>query len=127
MFVLPGLYYLLQRHQPISKDLDDRAAFVYAKQTLALELLSWCMLIGVNVFLQFRIGETPHFFESFFTLLIFCGLLVVLISIRYTTTYSIVFRNSAFAVANVLIPLSLTPPPYYNIAIGVIAAASSED
>ena len=53
MFVLLGLYYRLQRHQPISEDLDDRAALVFVKKTLALGLFSGYMLIGPDAFWQF--------------------------------------------------------------------------
>ncbi len=69
--------------------------------------------------------ETFQFFEVFYTVLIFSDILLVLISLRYNSTYSVVFRNSGFAVATVLIRLALTAPPFYNVGLGVGAAILS--
>ena len=126
VFVFLGLYYRMQRHQPISEDANDREAFVTAKKTVGLGLLAGYMLIGLGGLRQVLAGDRPFlFFEAFYTLLIFCDVLIVLISIRYTSTYRVVFRNSAFAVATVLIRLALTAPPYFNVLIGVAAAGFS--
>jgi len=124
VFVLLGFYYRMQRHQPISEDAHDREAFVTAKKMVALGLFAGYVIIGLGCLRQLLGGEGPLlFFESFYTLLIFCDVLIVLISIRYTSTYRVVFRNSAFAVSTVLIRLALTAPPYFNVLIGVTAAA----
>ncbi len=126
VFVLLGVFYRMQRHQPISEDVSDRASFVAAKKVLALGLLVGYVIIGVGgIWLLLFKGKPFLFFEAFFTLLIFCDVLVVLISIRYTTTFRVVFRNSAFAVATILIRLALTAPPYYNVMMGLTAAAYS--
>jgi hypothetical protein len=37
----------------------------------------------------------------------------------------VVFRNSAFAVATILIRLTLSAPPFYNVMIGIVAASFS--
>ncbi|HXG82627.1 MAG TPA: hypothetical protein VNI84_01245 [Pyrinomonadaceae bacterium] len=77
---------------------------------------AWRWLSGV---------ETYPFFEVFYTVLIFSDILLVLISLRYNSTYNVVFRNSGFAVATVLIRLALTAPPFYNVGLGVAAAILS--
>jgi hypothetical protein len=123
VFILVGRYYRLQRHQPISDDLTDRASFVSAKKAVAIALLVGYVIIGIQGVRHLFRGVSPFlFFEAFYTLLLFCDLLIVLISIRYTSTYRVVFRNSAFAVATILIRLALTAPSYYNALLGVIAA-----
>ncbi len=63
-----------------------------------------------------------HFFEPFYTLLIFADILVVLLSLRYSATYQVVFRNSGLAVATVLLRAALSAPPYLNAALGLAAA-----
>ena len=62
------------------------------------------------------------FFEIFFTVLIFSDILMVLISLRYSSTYSFVFRNSGYAVATVFIRLALTSPNHVSVLLGVGAA-----
>jgi hypothetical protein len=126
IFVLLGIYYRLQRHQPITGDVDERHSFVAAKKTVALGLLAGFAIIGLAGLRRVMLGDPPFlFFEAFYTLLIFCDVLIVLISIRYTSTYSVVFRNSAFAVATILIRLTLSAPPFYNVMIGIVAAGFS--
>lgn len=126
VFVLLGFYYRLQKHQPISKAATDREGFVTAKNTVGLGLLGGYVLIGLGGLKQLLNGNRPFLcFEAFYTLLIFCDVLIVFISIRYTSTYRVVFRNSAFAVATVLIRLALSARPYFNVLIGVAAAAFS--
>jgi hypothetical protein len=68
-------------------------------------------------------GEpATSFFEVSYTVLIFNDVLIVLISLRYSLTFNVVFRNSGFAVATVLIRLALAAPPYLNALLGLGAA-----
>ena len=67
-------------------------------------------------------AESPPVFPTFYTILIFDDFLLVLISLRYTATYHLLFRNSGFALVTLLIRVALSSPPYVNVALGVIAA-----
>lgn len=123
VFVLVGVFYRAQRHLPITADLRDQDSFVAAKKTTALLLLLAFVLIGLGDLAE-GLGARGafHFFDSFYTLLIFSDILLVLISLRYSATYQVVFRNSGFAAATVLMRLALTAPPYFNAALGLSAA-----
>ena len=66
-------------------------------------------------------GEEQSFFEIFYTLLIFADILIVLISLRYSVAYPVVFRYFGFAVATVMIRLALTAPRVVDAALGVTA------
>lgn len=46
-------------------------------------------------------------------------MLLVLLSLRYSSTYAIVFRNSAFAVSTVFLRLALTSPPLVKAGLGL--------
>ena len=46
-------------------------------------------------------------------------MLLVLVSLRYSSSYEILFRNSGFAVATVVVRLALTAPPFFNVLLGV--------
>ena len=119
VFAVVAWYYRLQRHQPITSP-DERTSFVAAKKSLALLLL--VVLVGIAVDDLWRWGTEQHvyqFFEVFYTVLIFSDVLIVLLSLRYSSTYRMVFRNSGFAVATVFLRLALAAPPIVNAAMGV--------
>lgn len=119
IFVALGVYYRLQRHQPITTA-DDRASFVATKKTLSLVLLGVFFFIGATDTWQLATtGRSFPFFEAFYTVLIFTDVLLVLVSLRYSSTYRVVFRNSGFAAATVFMRLALTAPPYLNAALGL--------
>ena len=55
----------------------------------------------------------------FYTILIFSDILLVLIAQSFLPEFPAVFRNSGYALATLLIRLSLTAPAYYNVLIGL--------
>ncbi len=124
IFVTLGFYYRLQRHRPASgSDPRDRARFIAAKKAIALLLLAVFLLVGGRVIVtQAFLGRPTGFFEEFYTLLIFADILIVLFSVRYSSTYRVVFRNSGLAVSTVLLRLALSAPVPVNAALGVAAA-----
>ncbi len=126
VFALVGLFYRLQRRRPITADAGETESFVRAKKTVALVLLLCFALIGAAD-LKYAVtgGEVFNFFEAFYTLLVVSDILLVLISLRYSSTYRVVFRNSGFAVATLLVRLALTAPPYFNALLGLAATLFS--
>lgn len=124
IFALLGVYTLLRRH------LDETISggptlfkFVAAKKIVALCMLVIFIFMGIKNGLLFINGKEPfHFFQSFYTVLIFSDIMLVLIAQRFLPEFSAVFRNSGFALATLLIRLALTAPPYYNVLIGMGAA-----
>ena len=124
IFVTLGFYYRLQRHRPASgSDPTDRARFIAAKKVIALLLLAVFLLVGGRVIVtQALLGQPTRFFEQFYTLLIFADILIVLFSVRYSSTYRVVFRNSGLAVSTVLLRLALSSPVPVNAALGLAAA-----
>jgi hypothetical protein len=122
IFGLLVIYFRLQTHQPISRDPDDRSSFVGAKKFIALALLASLLLIAANVVWAWvSTGEERSFFEVFYTLLIFADVLIVLISLRCSVAYPVVFRYFGFAEATVLIRLALTAPRVLDAGLGVTA------
>ncbi|HSN90859.1 MAG TPA: hypothetical protein VLS93_06495 [Anaeromyxobacteraceae bacterium] len=118
LFVVLGFYYAAQRHRPLSDDAKETRGFVGAKKTISL------VLVGVFAVLAARslVGEGAEFFESFYTVLVLADVLLVLVSLRYSGSYHVVFRNSGLAVATVLLRLALSAPVYWNAALGLAAA-----
>ena len=69
-----------------------------------------------------RSGIFLHSFDTFYTVLIFTDIVIVLVSLRFTLNYYRVFRYSAFVLATILIRISLTLEPRYNVILGVVTA-----
>nr|MBF0222975.1 hypothetical protein [Desulfobulbaceae bacterium] len=124
VFALLGLYSKLLRHT----DDTPRAGsslmrFITAKKTVALGMLiiffcmgaynGWLLLTGQKMF---------HFFQTFYTVLIFCDILLVLIAQSFLPQFRAIFRNSGYALSTLLIRLALTAPPFFNVLIGVASA-----
>lgn len=123
IFATIGLFYTLQRHQPITGSVEEQRRFVRWKKVVANGLLLVLAGLGLNTVLgPFVDGLGGPFFDTFYTVLIFTDVLIVLVSLRYSVTYHVVFRNSGFAAATVMIRLALAGPRYLDAALGVGAA-----
>ncbi len=97
--------------------------FVAAKKIVALIMLVIFLGMGIKNSILLFSGEHPfNFFQSFYTVLIFSDIMLVLIAQRFLPEFRAVFRNSGFALATLLIRLALTAPPYYNVLIGIGSA-----
>ncbi|OQX86674.1 hypothetical protein B6D60_05690 [candidate division KSB1 bacterium 4484_87] len=122
IFVILGIYYRIQQHQINIKNGKEKNRFITAKKLLALLLALIFMFLGIEVLWKWLIGgEVTDFFATFYTVLIFSDILIVLISLRYCQDYYSVFRNSAFALITVLIRLALVAPEYYNVVLALLA------
>ena len=113
----------MQKHISITKDDKDQLAFVQIKKVLAFFMIIVFSVAGIyaiigNLFLNTHI----HFFKSFYTLLIFIDILIILISLRYSYLYIVVFRNSGFALATVILRLALTAPAFFNVILGIFSS-----
>ena len=118
VFALLVPFYRIQRHRTITTDGGDQARFVRAKKTLALAILGAFAILGAESVLGNIVGRAPFpFLASFYTILVLGDVVIVLVSLRYSTTFHIVFRNSAFAGATVLVRLALSAPPYVNVLL----------
>ncbi len=122
IFIILGFYYKIQKHHAITKDPQEQERFISAKKLLSLILLLTFIVLGV-----LSVGEPifniyiSDFFSTFYTILIFSDILIVLISLKYCQNYYVVFRNSAFALTTVFIRLTLVAPPYFNVSMALFS------
>lgn len=120
IFVLLGIYYKMQHHRAITCGEEAASDFIASKKIVSLLLLLLFTVIGTTDGIRYLSGTSlENFFSLFYTILVFSDVLLVLISLRYSSNYPIVFRNSGFAFATVLIRLALTAPAYFNVLIGI--------
>lgn len=111
----------IQKHNPITSDPTDQTRFVLFKKSSAILLIVLFVVSGItDIVFYFRNEELFDFFTNFYNILIFNDILLVLISLRYNNSFLVVFRNSAFAVATLIIRMALTAPPYFNAILGIL-------
>ncbi len=123
IFIILGFNSKLQRRVRLTHSEDDRKEFIQAKKVLSLLLLIAFIIIGFYDFKTLLLtGNYLHSFHSFYTVLIFSDIIIVLIALRYTLNYYKIFRYSAFVLATILIRISLSIDPYYDVIVGVITA-----
>jgi hypothetical protein len=120
VFVILRIYYRVQRHQASVDDFHNLAGFVAMKKLIALGLLAAFLLIGLYTIQQYiAVGRAVSFFGDCYTVLIFFDVLLVFVSMHHSSTYHVVFRNTGFAVATVLIRVAVIAPAPFNAMIGI--------
>ena len=123
IFVAVGFFYQLQRRRRITASAYELRRFIAAKKLVSLVLLVvFAGMGGIALYDVVAIENGFKFFDAFYTVLIFSDVLIVLLSLRYSSTFHVVFRNSGFAAATVMIRLALAGPRYFDGLIGVGAA-----
>ena len=124
-FALLGYYYAIQTRAGEEKmQAIDLFRFVAAKKAIALVLLAIFILMGVqNAISLLHGGESGEFFHGFYTILILTDILVVLLAQCFQPSFYAVFRNSGFALSTLIIRIALAAPPFYNVVLGIAAAA----
>lgn len=137
LFGLIFWFYLLRRRRPRLPQPSNVDDFVIKKKGISgflapiifvlaiYSLVNWAMELQ-----QFNLGAIATlpdinkvFYNEFFTLMILCDVLILLLSFRYTDNYSQLMRNSGFVISTILIRLSFTAEGFLNpllITIGVL-------
>jgi len=111
------------KHTPITDDPSSQTRFVMFKKITGLILFFVFISTGLFDLILYFFHQQPYdFFKTFYTVLIFADIFLVLLSMRYNYSYIVVFRNSAYAVATIIIRMALSAPDYYNIVLGILAS-----
>ncbi|GAB4475031.1 MAG: hypothetical protein OHK0057_22290 [Thermoflexibacter sp.] len=122
VFVLLAYYYSIQRHKPVTASQEEQLRFVNYRKIIALGLLLVFIIIGIlDLYHWYRLGVFNQSFNTFYTIMIYADILVVLIAVRYTTRFQDIFRYSAFIFITIIIRLSLVVPVYFNVLLGITA------
>lgn len=122
LFGMTGVFYRTQKHQKITQSTSEQLEFISVKKVISLYLsLIFVLIIAVDVFRAIHTGEVSFSIQSFYTLLIFSDIFILLFSLRYSSKYYNLFRYSAFALATLFLRLTISAPAYYNVLLAVIA------
>lgn len=121
LFGLIVAYRRLQRHKPITESPEKQDRFIQTKKLLALLLLGVVAVSSVRELLVLLSGEAePTFFAGIFTAFIFFDIALVLISLRYSDEFRVVFRNFGFTTVTIFLRLAITADPFVRAAIGFL-------
>jgi hypothetical protein len=124
IFAFLGIYYRTPRYHGYLSNPVEKMHYIMIKKILALVLLAAFIAVGAYNTSEFLFkGVKRDFFETFYTILIFADILLVLIAQRFMPSYHAVFRNSGYVIATLFIRIALAAPAYYDAVIGLVAAA----
>ena len=123
IFILLGFTNRMRKHTPFENADGDAHTFYQSKKLLSIFLIIAFIFIIIEDFVVLiTTGSYQPSFQTFYTMLIFSDILILLIALRYSMDYYRIFRYSAFVVATIFIRLALSVEPFYNVLIGIFTA-----
>lgn len=123
IFAIIILIRKLDKHHTFCHGIDMQESFITAKKIIGMILLVvFGVMIVMDIYHFFNQEETFNFFRLFFTFMIFTDILLVFISLRYSNAYQVLFRNSGYALATIIMRLAFESPVPYNDILGVGSA-----
>jgi hypothetical protein len=119
---MTALFYRTQKHQKITQSNEEQAEFISVKKVISLYLaLIFFLIVFLDISRAFNTGVVSFSIQSFYTLLIFTDIFILIFSLRYSSKYYNLFRYSSFALATLFLRLTISAPAYYNVLLAVIA------
>jgi len=124
IFGMTALFYRTQKHQKITQSNEEQTEFISVKKILSLYLAHvFFLIVFLDISRAFTTGVVSFSIQSFYTLLIFTDIFILIFSLRYSSKYFNLFRYSSFALATLFLRLTISAPAYYNVLLAVIAGA----
>ncbi len=117
-----AVYYRQLRKTSYIKEPNKQSTYIRLKQNIALFLLGAIVYFGVQDLLLLHKPDDAKFMESFYTMLIFADVLIVLASMRYHLPFHVTFRYVAYTVATLIMRLSLLETGWRGAMIASLAA-----
>ncbi|MBM3425519.1 MAG: hypothetical protein FJX97_00865 [Bacteroidetes bacterium] len=124
IFGMTALFYQTQKHQKITQNEKEQAEFIAVKKIISVLLILIFLIIGiVDIVHALNTGEVLFSIQSFYTLLIFTDIFILIFSLRYSSKYFNLFRYSSFALATLFLRLAISASAYYNVLLALISGA----
>ena len=118
LFLITGLFYKAQAHTKITATEEEQLNFVNVKKVIALCILILFLYFGIKDMIDFVwFKRYISSFNSFYTVLVFTDILILIYSLRFSSKYIHLFRYSSYAFATILLRMSLSAPAFYNILL----------
>lgn len=123
IFLITVIFNSKQKHVQITKSEIERLDFVLQKKLVASMMIIFFIaqiFYSVIIYFYSRVIN-DNLFSQLYTALIFSDILILILSLRYSSLYVHLFRYSSFALATVILRLSLSAPKYINVMLSVSA------
>lgn len=131
LFFLIAVFYHLKKKQPIAESCANIKTFIAIKRMISLMLVPVLLGLALFSFGQWfwavsnytadYHSEIPNinnvFYDTFFSILIYVDVFILIISFLFTRYYSQLVRNSGFIISTVLIRLSFSAPQLTNTTL----------
>jgi hypothetical protein len=123
IFFITVLFYRNQQHIQITKSDTERLHFILQKKVVAAFMILFFMCQVIYSITLFFLNGTvnQNLFNQLYTALVFSDILILILSLRYSNLYVHLFRYSSFALATVILRLSLSAPKYINVVLSISA------
>jgi len=124
LIIFVGIIMIKRIEKPLPNHLDISTLhrFINIKRLISLSML---FVFGAMIILEITFfvlqKDTFEFFKDFYTILIFTDILIIFVSLRYSNSYIVLFRNSGYALATVIIRIALSAEAPYNALLGLVA------
>jgi hypothetical protein len=120
MFGLTILYYFLYHIHSTSDSSIEKERFIQVKKIVSFTMMVLLLLMSVISISQW-IGDMFHFFQtgretlhpdsffygSFFNIMIFADVFLLIFSLLYKASFELLFRNACFVITTILLRYSL--------------------
>jgi hypothetical protein len=123
IFFITIVFTTKQKHVQITKTEAERLKFILQKKIIATLMILFFiteMLYSIFLFATQKIINEA-LFSQLYTALIFSDIFILILSLRYSSLYVHLFRYSSFALATVILRLSLSAPAYINVVLSICA------
>jgi len=120
MFGLTILYYFLYHNNATSDSSIEKERFIQVKKIVSFSMMVLLLLMSIlsvyqwtgDIYQFFQTGkETPHpdsfFYGSFFNIMIFADVFLLIFSLLYKASFELLFRNACFVITTILLRYSL--------------------
>jgi hypothetical protein len=133
LFLLVTIFLHISRQTRGEEVTEDVEAFIAIKKAITLVMALVAIAVGVWAFGESTWQVFSHlwhgdglvidinfvFYKDLFTVLVFADLLVLLAAYRYSSEFSLIFRNAGFTISTILLRLSMSVPRPWDVGVAV--------
>lgn len=119
IFYLLFWFYRFRAEKQIANE-EERLRFIAIKKIIALLVFIALQGIVLYDFVHYlKNGVFTPSYSTFYLVLIFADMLLMLLALRFVTHYPNIFRYSAYVLITIFIRIALMAPVYVNAVIGI--------